>query len=59
MCNVDIEDVECESERQTDVGWLAYDQVGWDFDVHSFCQDGYADVLPKKPEDQEDHEVEG
>ena len=28
-------------------------------DVHNVCQDSCADVLPKKPEDQEDHAVEG
>ena len=28
-------------------------------DVHNLCRKGCAEVLPKKPEDQEDHEVEG
>ena len=54
----DIEDVECETERQIEVGCLGCTDVLSDLEVHKLDEDDCADVFPKSPTDHVDLDVE-
>ena len=55
---IGIQDVECEADRQIEVGCLGCTGILSDLEVHELDENDCAGVLPKSPDNHVDLDVE-